>query len=61
MSKEVNLSKLKKNDYFRFIGKSKVYVYNGRSGGKYTYSDSEDISSSYQTKTDRIIEIGFTH
>lgn len=58
--KNSSLSKLKKNDYFRFKGKSKVYSFDG--GGKvkgFNYTSINDISSYYSTKTDRKVEVDF--
>ena len=61
-SKESRFSKIKKGEYFRFKGGKKVYVFEG--GGKvrgYNYYNTEDINDNHTTKTDRIIEIGFTY
>lgn len=55
------LSKLRKGEYFRFPGKMKVYIYRGRSAGRYTYEAADDASSDYGTKTDRSVEDGFTY
>jgi hypothetical protein len=49
------LSELKKGDYFWFPKGKKEYEFTGRSRGKFTYSDLADISTSYETKTDRPI------
>lgn len=61
MSKESRLSNLKKVEFFRFKGRRKVYRFDG--GGKtkgFAYTANRDISESYTTKSDRIVEIGFT-
>jgi len=48
------LSKLKKNDLFKFTGMKKVYVFNG--GTKtFRYTDYEDIAGFKQTKSDRSV------
>jgi len=48
------LSKLKKNDLFKFTGMKKVYIFNG--GKKvFKYTDYYDISGFKQTKTDRSV------
>lgn len=62
MIKQTKLSKLKKGTYFRFKGKRKVYIFEG--GGKvrgFQYSADNDINDSYMTRTDRVVEIGFTY
>ena len=59
--KESKFSKLKKGEFFRFKGKKKVYIFEG--GGKirgFNYVAFDDINSYHTTKTDRIVEIGFT-
>ncbi len=59
---ESKFSKLKKGEWFRFKGKRKVYTFDG--GGKvrgFNYHDTEDFNSRHSTKTDRIVEIGFTY
>lgn len=58
--KTVQLSKIKKGEYFRFPGKKKVYIFNG--GGKkkgFSYTAFDDINATYTTKTDRVIETDF--
>lgn len=58
--KQNRLSTLKKGDIFNFIGKKKEYMYSGKTRGKnskFTYEAMDDISSFYETKTDRIISI----
>jgi hypothetical protein len=54
-------SKIKKGEFFRFSNSKKVYVFDG--GGKvrgFNYHEYEDINNRKQTKTDRVVEIGFT-
>ena len=57
-----SLSKLKPGDCFRFLGCTKVYVYQGQSKGEYGYYDynPNDISNFHYTKSDLPVEIGFT-
>jgi hypothetical protein len=67
-----NLSKLKKGEYFKFAGKSKIYKYEGKirmysSNGKfkgwgYSYVPVNDVWGGGNEKfTDAIVEIGFEY
>jgi hypothetical protein len=61
-NKASKFSKIKKGEFFKFKGGTKVYMFDG--GGKvrgFKYHNVDDISSSKTTKTDREIEIGFTY
>jgi hypothetical protein len=62
MAKQSKFSKLQKGEYFRFVGKCKVYVFDG--GGKvrgFRYTSAEDINDCHKSKTDRVVETGFTY
>jgi sortase (surface protein transpeptidase) len=60
MAAKKTLSKLKKGDIFRFIGKKKVYKYEGKDRKYgYSYQAMDDISASYNTKKDREIDVDF--
>jgi hypothetical protein len=59
--KKSKFSKIRKGEYFRFVGKTKVYIYRGRADRKYRYEAADDASSDYMTASDRDIEIGFTY
>lgn len=61
MATTSKLSKIKKGEYFRYPGKTKVYQYDGKRGGKYCYSAADDASSDYNTATDRAVEVGFNY
>ncbi len=59
---ESRFSKLKRGEWFRFVGKRKVYKFDG--GGKvrgFHYYADDDSNDYHTTKTDRIVEIGFTY
>jgi len=68
---KTKLSKIKKNELFRFVGRKKVYKYTGKErlynsvgdyrGWGYSYVEFDDISNQQTTLTDREIEIGFTY
>lgn len=53
----------KKGEFFKFPGKTKVYVYDGkaRQGKKFAYSyyAFDDVNDWHTTYTDREIETGF--
>jgi hypothetical protein len=59
------LSLLKKGDWFRFIGKNKTYVYNGKvriqgtQKFEFEYYDFEDINNFQYLKTDKVVDIDF--
>lgn len=69
--KKTKISKLKKGDFFRFVGKKKVYIYDGKvrmyskwgeyRGYGYSYIDADDISGFKETFTNRDVEIGFDY
>lgn len=57
-----NFSKLKKGEFFRFKGKRKVYKFGG--GGPkrgFNYFADDDVNDRHTTRTDRVVEIGFTY
>jgi hypothetical protein len=56
------LSKIKKGEFFRFVGRKKVYIFDGKPNrGFFSYHKPEDHNSDYSTKQDKDIEIGFTY
>lgn len=66
------LSKLKKGDYFKFIGMKQIYKYEGKTriysqlgkykGWGYSYVSVDDVwGGGKQTLTDRKVEIGFDY
>ena len=60
--KIVKLNTLKKGDYFRFIGKKKVYIY--KSGGLkkgLNYQAENDINANYITKKNKDVETDFEY
>ena len=60
--KTTKISMVKKGDYFRFLGKKKVYIMEGggpKRGWRYVCAD--DAFSEYATKTDRAVEIDFEY
>lgn len=72
MATKTKFSKIKKGEYFRFVGKSKVYIYNGKDrcytkwgdfkGWGFMYTPTDDVwGGCLETMTDRDIEIGFDY
>ena len=59
-SKLTTISKLKKGDYFRKVGKPTVFVYEGRYKGKYTFSRFDDCSSFSEIAKNIEVETEFT-
>lgn len=61
MAKQKTLSKLKKSEIFRFAGKKKVNIYQGkdRKYGFYYVSYNDCLSTGSYTKTDREVETDF--
>jgi len=66
------ISKLKKGEYFKFTGKKKVYIYNGKTrmydkwgkfkGWGYAYTPTDDVwGGAKDTFTDAKVEIGFDY
>lgn len=66
------LSKLTKNEFFKFQGKKKVYKYTGKvrmydkwgkyKGWGYSYVPTDDVwGSGSDTFTDKTVEIGFEY
>jgi hypothetical protein len=57
------LSKIKKGEYFRFVGKKMIYTYDGkdRKYGFHYIPNNDVWGGGKYTKTDRAIEIGFTY
>ena len=55
------LSKLKKGDYFKFLGKKTVYIYGGKPNrGFYSFCRFDDIwSSEREIKKNSQVEINF--
>ncbi len=71
MAKKTKLSKLKKEEYFRFPGKKKVYTYDGKvrmytrwgdyKGWGYSYCADDDINDFKEVFKDRTVEIDFDY
>lgn len=61
----VNFSDLKPGDYFKFHGKKQVFLVSDiKSRGELTYSKTNDVWGSYETKPKKwakLVEIGFEY
>jgi hypothetical protein len=72
MAKKTKLSDLKKGDYFKFIGKRKIYKYDGKvrmydrngkyKGFGYSYIPTDDVwSGGSQSFTNKEVDINFEY
>ena len=58
--RQTNLSKIKKGEYFKFIGGKKENIYQGGGPKKgFNYIDAYDINAYHSTRTDRKITINY--
>lgn len=61
-SRESTFSKIKKGEFFRFPERKKVYLFGGGGSKRgYEYAPVDDVNDVKNTKTNRVIEIGFTY